>query len=79
MGTGLTVIVVTALLAAPCGVLVGVAAGAWGAFRLLRGQSPIPPLPLRPAARAAFKDPAAAADAKGDGDAPKLRLPRVGC
>jgi hypothetical protein len=45
MGAGLTLIVITALLATPVGVLIGAAAGAGLTYRLMKGLAPLPPIP----------------------------------
>jgi hypothetical protein len=56
------------LLAAPCGVLVGGAAGAWLWHRAKSGLSPLPPLRL----------PGRAKAVRLDGDpAPRERSPRM--
>lgn len=61
MGLGLTLVILTALLATPMGVLLGVALGAGLAFRITKGQSPLPPLAdvLRSRPKVALREPPA--------------------
>lgn len=68
MGTGETILLVTALLAAPCGVLIGAAAGAWSVWRVMNNKPPVPSL-RRPAV--------AAPPPKNDEPPPGRPLPRV--